>query len=335
MSGCTGFDQLSFCVNQSYLYYVNGYCGSDPVPATVTATSSNPLAVTITPQSSTTAGPFTFQCVGVGSATITFVVQVWCGTISCDQLVVSVDGCTDTETTSNSIPDQQNDYILSEALTLLQNFTDISPYLITMTNGTLWFNNSAASANGLSTAEVIFGTRITSVYNNVIQKVLSGTSLLDPSLLDPSTVDGSLMQELAPLFKYLMDTQDISANASGNYFFDCFVPCVPRLCKPNVYFKTRDEVEQFLLASGYHHTAWYAITGVVDPDDFSKSVPNDCGVDAFRSHGRIEYNAEHCWGYSTQEGEPNPEVFHYQWPFVIPGAPLLWFYYTLYWHASC
>ena len=110
---------------------------------------------------------------------------------------------------------------------------------------------------------------------------------------------------------------------------------VPAACPPRydsgLYWSTRQEVVNFLIASGYHYTADYAGQ---DGNDYTvQTVPPaafpSCDVfGCFRSQRRI-FGSGSSWSYNSQGLEPNPEIyFTYQWP------DWWWGDYVIWWHQE-
>ncbi|MEA3306422.1 MAG: hypothetical protein U9Q34_01390 [Elusimicrobiota bacterium] len=97
-------------------------------------------------------------------------------------------------------------------------------------------------------------------------------------------------------------------------------------------YSTSKNPEKTLLDLGFHHTAAYACGEYgksCSDKDFTKGrgYRGDygyCDSPIFRNHGYIEGEGQ----YSIQYGEPNPEIYTYEWPYMS------WPIYVNEWHEK-
>jgi hypothetical protein len=83
-----------------------------------------------------------------------------------------------------------------------------------------------------------------------------------------------------------------------------------------------------LLSQGFNHTQSYACGGGNCSEwDFTRGRDywgpyGYCSYPRFRDHGIIQSST----AYGIQLGEPNPEIFHYSWPYWNWGTYVLWWH---------
>lgn len=192
------------------------------------------------------------------------------------------------------------------------------------------FNGNAALKDGLSISSVLLAHEIVGFQNEMMRAMAAGETNV---LYAP--IDALKYPRLA-VFLALKPQKSTIKTTIRDGIVECgdWYNPIPS-CSPRRYFSTSYNLEQSLVGMDFHKTVEYACepycqnTATFEWVDFTKPVSSEsgygiCESPKFRYHGRIESQTT----YSVQYGEPNPEVFSYEWPYPAWGVYVKW------WHEN-